>query len=79
MEAITHPHSTHRNKLEMALRLKCKIRHHTTPRREYKQTFSDINHTSAFLGQPPKAIEIIAKVYKWNLFKLKRFAHQRKP
>ena len=34
------------------------------------KTFSDMNHTYVFLGQSPKAIEIKAKVNKWDLFKL---------
>ena len=31
------------------------------PRREHRQTFSDINCTKVFLGQSSKAIEIKAK------------------
>ena len=34
------------------------------------KTFSDINRTSVFLGQPPKSIEIKAKMKKWDLIKL---------
>ena len=34
------------------------------------KTFSDINHTNVFLGQPPKAIKIKTKLNKWNLIKL---------
>ena len=34
------------------------------------KTFSDINHTNVFLGQSPKAIEIKAKINKWDLSKL---------
>ena len=34
------------------------------------KTFSDINHTNVFLGQSPKAIEIKAKINKWDLIKL---------
>ena len=37
------------------------------------ETFSDINHNNAFLGQPPKAIEITAKINKWDLVKLTSF------
>ena len=33
-------------------------RHHKTPRREHRQNILDIIHTSVFLGQAPKAIEI---------------------
>ena len=35
--------------------------------------FSDINHTSVFLGQSPKAIEIKAKMNKWDLTKPRSF------
>ena len=37
------------------------------------KTFSDINCTNVFLGQSPKAIEIKAKVNKWDLIKLISF------
>ena len=41
------------------------------------KTFSDINHTSVFLGQSPKAIGLKAKINKWDLIKFP-FAQQRK-
>ena len=34
------------------------------------RTLHDINHTSVFLGQSPKATEIKAKINKWDLIKL---------
>ena len=37
------------------------------------KTFSDINSTDVFLGQSPKAVEIKAKVNRWNLIKLTGF------
>jgi len=37
------------------------------------KTFSDINCTNVFLGQSPKAIEIKAKINKWDLTKLLSF------
>ena len=37
------------------------------------KTFSDINRTNVFLGQFPKAIEIKAKINKWDLVKLTHF------
>ena len=37
------------------------------------KTFSDISHTSVFLSQSPKAIEIKAKINKWDLIKLTSF------
>ena len=43
------------------------------------KTFSDINCTKVFLGQSPKAIEIKAKVNKWDLIKLISFCTARKP
>ena len=35
--------------------------------------FSDINHTSVFLGHSSKAIEIKTKINKWDLVKLISF------
>ena len=54
----------------MAWRL---IRHDTVKLLEEKigKTFSDINRTNVFLGQSPKAIEIKAKINKWDLIKHK--------
>ena len=37
------------------------------------KTFSDINHTNVFSGQSPKAIEVKAKINKWDLIKLTSF------
>ena len=37
------------------------------------KTFSDINPSNVFLGQSPKAIEIKAKINKWDLIKLTSF------
>ena len=37
------------------------------------KTLSDINRTNVFLGQSPKAIEIKAKLKKWDLIKLTSF------
>ena len=49
------------------------IRHDTIKLLEENigKSFSDINHTNVFLGQPPKAIEIKAKINKWAYIKLK--------
>ena len=48
------------------------VRHDTTQLLEetLSKTFSDINCTNVFLGQCSKAIEIKAKLNKWNLIKL---------
>ena len=37
------------------------------------KTLSDINRTTVFLGQSPKAIEIKTKINKWDLTKLTSF------
>ena len=37
------------------------------------KTFSDINCSNVFLGQSPKAIEIKAKINKWDLIELTSF------
>ena len=51
------------------------IRHDTIKLLEENihKTFPDINCTNVFLGQSPKAIEIKAKINKWNLIKLISF------
>ena len=36
-------------------------------------TFSDINHNNVFLGQSPKAMEIKAKINKWDQINLQAF------
>ena len=41
------------------------------------KTFSDINRTSVFLGHSSKAIEIKAKMNRWNLIKLISFCTAR--
>ena len=48
------------------------IRHDTIKLLEENigKTFSDINRNNVFLGHFPKAIEIKAKINKWNLIKL---------
>ena len=37
------------------------------------KTLSDINHTRILYDTPPKAMEIKAKINKWDLIKLKSF------
>lgn len=41
--------------------LQYKTGRHRTPRREHRQTFSDVNNSDAFLGQSPKALETKSK------------------
>ena len=57
----------------MAERLKYTTGHHQTPRREHRQTLSDINLMNIFSGQSPKATEIRAKINQWDLIKLTSF------
>ena len=42
------------------------------------KTFSDISHTNAFSGLPPKATEIKAKINQWDLIKLTSFCTVKK-
>ena len=37
------------------------------------KTLSDINHSRILYDQPPRIIEIKAKINRWNLIKLKSF------
>ena len=50
-----------------------KTQHHKIPKRDHRQTFSDIKCISVFISQSPKAIEIKTKISKWNLIKLTNF------
>ena len=49
------------------------IRHDTIKLQEANigKTFSDINHTSVFLGHSPMAIKIKVKINKWDIIKHK--------
>ena len=42
------------------------------------KTFTDINHSNVFLGQFSKAIEMKAKINKWDLIKLRSFCIAKK-
>ena len=42
------------------------------------KTFSDINCTSVFLGQSPKAIEIKTKINKWDLNQTYKLLHSKR-
>ena len=37
------------------------------------RTLYDINHSKILFDPPPREMEIKAKIYKWDLMKLKRF------
>lgn len=51
--------------------LHIKTGNHKTSWREYRQTFSDLNHSNEFLDQSPKAIkEMQTKINQWNLSNL---------
>ena len=66
-QARTHPHGTQKNKLTPnGLKIKYKTWHQRIPRREHRQTFSEINCTKVFLGQSFKAIEIKGKIKGLN-------------
>ena len=56
------------------------MRHYTIKLLEENigKTFSDINLTNVFLGQSPKAIEIKAKINKWDLIILISFCIAKK-
>ena len=56
------------------------IRHDTLKLLEENigKIFWDINHSSIFLDQSPKAKEIKAKINKWDLIKLKSFCTAKK-
>ena len=55
------------------------IRHDTIKLLEENtgKKLSDINCTNVFLGQFPKAIEIKAKINKWDLIKLIKLLHSK--
>ena len=44
-----------------------------TPRGKHRQTLSGINHSRILYDQPPRVMEIKAKINKWDLVKLKSF------
>ena len=60
-------------------RLKVINKRHDTIKLEESigKTFSDINPTNIILGQSPKAIEIKAKINKWDLNKLTSFVQEK--
>ena len=76
----THTHThTHTHTNSKGLK-DLKIRHDVIKLLEENigKTLSDINYSNVFLGQSPKAIEIKAKINKWDLSNIQAFAHQRK-
>uniref|UniRef100_A0A8D0XXZ2 Uncharacterized protein n=1 Tax=Sus scrofa TaxID=9823 RepID=A0A8D0XXZ2_PIG len=61
-EFRTHPHTIHKNKLKMAERLKYDTI--TLLEENIGKIISDINRTSVFISQSPKAIEVKTKINK---------------
>ena len=57
----------------MAYKHKYKTRHLKLLEGIMRRVFFDINLTNVFLGQSPKAVEIKAKVNKWDLITLTGF------
>ena len=57
----------------MDYRSKCKTRNYKTPRGEHRQ--NTLRHKSQQdpLDPPPRILEIIAKINKWDLIKIKSF------
>ena len=41
------------------------------------RTLSDINHSKILYDPPPRVMEIKAKIYKWDLIKLRSFLHSK--
>ena len=72
-ETRTHPHTMHKNKLQMAERLQYTTGHLKLLEENIGKTLSDINIMNIFSGQSPKAIEIRAQINPWDLIKLKSF------
>ena len=72
-EVGTHPLTT--PKINSKWLKNLSIRHDTIKFLEENigKALSDINHTYIFLGQSPKAVEIKAKINKWDLIKLTNF------
>ena len=72
-EIRTHPHTMHKNKLQMAERLKYTTGHPKLLEENIGKTLSDSSIMNIFSGQSAKAIEIRAKINPWDLIKLKSF------
>ena len=54
-ETRTHPHTMHKNKLQMAERLKYTTGHHQTPRRKHRQNTLWHQHHEYFLRSVPQS------------------------
>ena len=49
------------------------IRPETRGEQNIAKTLSDINHSRILYDPPPRILEIKAKIYKWDLIKIKSF------
>ena len=73
----TLPNTTHRDKIKMDYRPKCKTRNYKTLREKHR-TLGDTYQSKILYDPPPIVMEMKIKVNKWDLIKLKSFAQQRK-
>ena len=68
----TLPNTTHRDKIKMDYRPKCKTRNYKTLREKHR-TLGDMNQSKILYDPPPRVTKIKTKVSKWDLIKLKSF------
>ena len=65
--------TTHKNKLKMDERPKCKTGSHQNPRGESRQNLFDLGHSNFLLNTSPEGRETKAKMNFWDLIKIKTF------
>ena len=79
MKLRTLPNSIHKDKLKMDYRPKCKTRNYKTSKllqENIGRTLNDINQSRVLFDSPPRVMEIKTRINKWDLIKLKAFAHK---
>ena len=69
----TYPHTMHKNKLKVTLRLNIRHNHIKLLEEDTSKTSSDTHCTNVVLGQSSTATEIKAKINKWDPIKLTSF------